>query len=58
MVLLHGWVFGPVLVLEVVTGAVEQVGRVLMVFVHLGKGGPREERQQPVEIDHFESVKT
>ena len=56
LVRLHGWVFGPVLVLEVVTGAVGQVGRVLMVFVHLGKVGPREERQQPVEIYHLESV--
>ena len=52
----HGWIFGPVLVPEVVAKAVVRVGGVLKVLLLLGEVGPREERQQPVEIDHFEPV--
>ena len=53
----HGWIFGPVLVPEVVAEAVVRVGGVLVREVPLLREvGPREERQQPVEIDHFEPV--
>ena len=54
----HGRVLGPVLVPEVVSGAVELVRRVLVVLVHLGKDWPREgkERHKSVKIDHLESV--
>ena len=52
----HGWIFGPVLVPEVVAKAVVRVGGVLVVLLLLGEVGPREERQQPVEIDHFGPV--
>ena len=54
----HGWIFGPVLVPEVVAKAIVRVGRVLVreVLLLLGEVGPREERQQPVEIDHFKPV--
>ena len=54
----HGRVLGPVLVPEVVSGAVELVRRVLVVLVHLGKVWPREgkERHKSVEIDPLESL--
>ena len=50
----HSWIFDPVLVL----GAVVWVGEVLVreVLLLLGEVGPRQERQQPVEIDHFKPV--
>ena len=50
----HSWIFDPVLVL----GAVVWVGEVLVreVLLLLGEVGPRQERQQPVEVDHFEPV--
>ena len=50
----HRWVFDPVLV----PGAVVWVGGVLVgeVLLLLGEVGPRQERQQPVEVDHFKPV--
>ena len=50
----HSWIFDPVLVL----GPVVWVGEVLVreVLLLLGEVGPRQERQQPVEVDHFKPV--
>ena len=50
----HSWIFDPVLVPgDVVVGGV-LMREVLLLL--LGEVGPRQERQQPVEIDHLKPV--